>query len=272
MQSHTHANPAPDAYRFDHFSLKVMAGDLRFSRDALRPGDRVPNLPVIDGNGQLVKIHDMCRDQPLLLMTGSITCPMTISALPPLRQVHERLQGKVKFALLYVREAHPAEHYPQTKTLEEKQRNARDLRDIYGVDWPVVIDDLDGSMHHALDVMPNSAHILGRDGVILYRSLWAGDMQALERALEQVAQDQPVKSMASQRMLVPFLRGAGYMHGTLKLAGGRSYRELALGAPPIALLARTAALFTFVPPDRRGMAAALGLTAVLIGGLILAIG
>lgn len=33
-------------YRFEHFSVKIMLGDMRFSRHALRPGAKIPDLPV----------------------------------------------------------------------------------------------------------------------------------------------------------------------------------------------------------------------------------
>ncbi len=82
--------------------------------------------------------------------------------------------------------------------------------------------------------------------------------------LMQAAQGAPVSQKLSERMLAPFLRGTGYMHDTFNLAGRRSYRELALGAPPIALLARTASLFSFLSKNQRGLAAVVGLTGVAL--------
>jgi hypothetical protein len=40
-----HINNVRDDYRFEHFSIKVMAGDMGFSRGALRPGQFLPDLP-----------------------------------------------------------------------------------------------------------------------------------------------------------------------------------------------------------------------------------
>lgn len=87
-------------------------------------------------------------------------------------------------------------------------------------------------------------HLLDCHGNILSQSLWAGDGEYLEDVVTRVSLDEDVTERVSQCMFVPFMRGAGYMQDTLKFAGDRSYSELALGAPPIELLLKTASLFT----------------------------
>jgi hypothetical protein len=39
-------------YRFNHFNLGVMLGDMRFSRNALRPGAYVMDAPVTTLSGE----------------------------------------------------------------------------------------------------------------------------------------------------------------------------------------------------------------------------
>ena len=63
-----------------------------------------------------------------------------------------RLYGdRVIFAFVYTREAHPGGNVRQPVTLEEKVEHAHLLQEIHSVDWPVLVDDLDGTLHRALD-------------------------------------------------------------------------------------------------------------------------
>lgn len=258
-------------YRFEHFSVKIMLGDMRFSRHALRPGAKIPDLPVSLLDGASGTLLGLAGGKPLLLVTGSITCPMTVSSIDDLNDFSVRYPDCVSIVLVYVREAHPGEHFPQTQSLAAKREHATKFNADFGIRFPVIVDDIDGPLHHLLDVLPNSAHLIARDGTIIAQSLWAGDSGWLEGIGDVLAAgDMTLKRSLSQRMMMPFLRGAGYMHDTLNRAGPSAYRELALGAPPISLLARSAALFTVVPAAKRGLLASVLLTGlgVLIAGVI----
>jgi iodothyronine deiodinase-like protein len=272
-----------DEYRFEHFSIKVMAGDMRFSRDALRPGQQLPDLPIKMSDGSSASLYQLADGKPLLLVTGSITCPMTVSSIDELNELQEQLADKINVALVYVREAHPGENFPQPHSLVEKTDNANQFKGDYDIRFPSIVDDLDGQLHQLLDVLPNSAHLMASDGEIITQSLWMGDDGWLEdvRALvtsggasQDPSSDQPgsqkpfSNKQVSQRMLLPFLKGAGYMHDTLNKAGSQAYRELVRGAPPVSLLSRTAACFSFLPREKRGLAAAfslVGLAGLIIG-------
>ena len=71
----------------------------------------------------------------------------------------------IRFAFVCAREAHPGENIPQASTLEEKREYARLLREANGVSWPVLVDDLDGSLHRALDAMEEDQEFLTKGGV-----------------------------------------------------------------------------------------------------------
>ena len=278
-----HNDQAKDEYRFEHFSIKVMAGDMRFSRDALRPGQKLPDLPITMSDGSSTSLYQLADGKPLLLVTGSITCPMTVSSIDELNELQEQLADKINVALVYVREAHPGENFPQPHSLAEKAENANKFQGDHGIRFPSIVDDLDGPLHQLLDVLPNSAHLMGSNGEIITQSLWMGDVNWLEDVRELVTSDGANQDLSaeqsggqkpfsnkqvSQRMLMPFLKGAGYMHDTLNKAGSQAYRELVRGAPPVSLLSRTAACFSFLPNEKRGLAAALslvGLIGVIIG-------
>ncbi|MDD5277132.1 MAG: redoxin domain-containing protein [Methylovulum sp.] len=253
---------ADNRYLFDHFSLKIMMGDMRFSRSACRPGQTIPDIKVTTDKGRTTTLYEMAKDKPLMLVTGSITCPMTISSLPLLNDLQANSGDKINIVLVYVREAHPGEHYPQPCDMDGKHRHAQDLKEKYVLNFPVIVDGLDGPLHKMLDVKPNSVHIMDAEGKILLQSLWAGDIKTIQNAVEQITNHSPIKDKLSEVMFLPFVRGAGFMHDTLSLAGKRAYKELLYGAPPIWVISRLATLFTFIPRPKRG-----GLAAVLLIGM-----
>jgi len=73
---------------------------------------------------------------------------------------------------LYTHEAHPAEHYPAHRSMTDKFRAARALRDVYGVTRPILVDTLAGDCHQAYGGYPNMTWIFSRTGTIVYRSNW----------------------------------------------------------------------------------------------------
>jgi hypothetical protein len=83
---------------------------------------------------------------------------------------------------LYTHEAHPGENYPHHKTLADKLRHARDLRDVLGVTRPILVDALDGACHRAYGSMPNMSWIFTASGIPVYKSDWT-DAHSVENAL-----------------------------------------------------------------------------------------
>ena len=73
---------------------------------------------------------------------------------------------------VYAREAHPGELVGRHTTFDEKLANAQLLRDEVGIRRPILVDDLEGSAHHAYGLLPNMTWVIGRGGRILYKSDW----------------------------------------------------------------------------------------------------
>jgi hypothetical protein len=71
-------------------------------------------------------------------------------AAPSMNDISDRYKAhNVGSVFLYTHEAHPGEYYPHHKTLEEKMRHARDLRDLLGVNRSIFVDALNGACHRA---------------------------------------------------------------------------------------------------------------------------
>lgn len=241
-----------DNYRFEHFDFRLMLQDMRFSRGSLRTGDRLPNATLLTLDNEEVSLHELAAHRPIVLVTGSASCPLTVGSLPSLERLGARYGDRIQFVLLQVREAHPGAVLNQPLTREEKRQRAQLMREAMGVRWPVLVDDIDGSLHRMLDAMPNSLHIIGTDGEILYRALLAGDAGVDDAIASIVAGDRP-RSAESQSML-PMLESAGFIHDTLVRAGAGAYADVIKSAPPMAALALGTKLLPFVPKSKRGFA------------------
>jgi len=261
MRTIERTDPLPDSgdtYRYDRFTPKLLLRDMRFGSDALAPGDSLAayELPTLDGGSIQLGGH---RERPLLLVTGSITCPMTASAMPVIDSLHAEFGDRVDFVLLSVREAHPGANFPQPSTDEEKLDHARSLRERYDVPFTIAVDTLDGDLHQRLDGKPNSAFLLDTAGEVVFRAHWARDDRLIRDALQSVLAGTAPAKRQSRAMLGPVARAMGSVDEVMKTAGPGARRDLWWSASPMATAGLLARLFRFRRSDHRGIAAVVAL-------------
>lgn len=251
-------------YRYTKFTIRLLFRDLRFRKGAAKSGDRLPRSEFFTIEGEQTTMEDLAAGKPVLFIFGSLTCPMTASAMPVLNELYREFGESVKFVMLNVREAHPGEDYPQPEIIEEKIDHARALARLYAIPWVVVSDDIEGHLHRSLDPKPNSAFLIDADGTIVFRSLWASDHQALHQALASVANgEKPVRS-ESTALVGPVSRAMGHVQEVMERAGPQAVSDLWRGAFPMALAGSLANLFPSPSPDQRGVYAALTLALFFI--------
>ncbi len=194
---------------------------------------------------------------------------MTASAGPALKRLHEEFGDGVAFVSMYVREAHPGENFPQPETFEEKLEHARAYKERDGIPWTVAVDDVEGSLHRALDPKPHAAYIMDARGNVAFRSLWANDERTLREGLEEISAHPEAAIGERQPKAVPMLKGLGKFYEVLGDSGDVARRDLLREVPPMYAMARMAALFRPLSPLGRGVAAmvavAAGLAATAIG-------
>jgi len=243
-------------YAYEHVTPRVFQEDMAFGKDAPGPGDPLPTFILKTREGAHVASQDLAHSKPILLVTGSITCPMTASSNPGLKRLHAEYGDRVQFLTLYVREAHPGEDQDQHHDYQDKVQHARALQDRDRLPWRIIVDDIEGSLHKALDEKPNAVYLADRNGIIVYRSLWAGDEAGLARALNDVARGRRPKVQESTRRLGPMARGLGVMWETAGKAGPRARRDLWRSAAPMAATAWVADKYQPLPPAWRTAAAA----------------
>ncbi len=258
---------AGNDYRYKRFTTSLLMRDLRFGKDAAGPGDSFPSFELVTTSGDRLVNHDVFGDKPVLVIFGSMTCPMTASAAPSVQELYDDFGDRVKFIMLYVREAHPGENFTQSATMDEKLEYARALKKFYDIQWIVAADNINGDLHRALDPKPNSAYLVNSEGTIVFRSLWAADRDALRQALDAAAAGRVPESKQSDALIGPVTRAMGQVQEVMTRGGPQAVRDLWRAGFPMALAGRVATFFTPLSPDQRGMAAvltlALGMLVVL---------
>ncbi len=244
-----------DDYRYKRFTTSLLFRDLRFARDAAKPGGPFPQFNLMTTRGNRLCREYVFDDKPVLFICGSLSCPMTASAAPGLDDLFDEFGDQVKFVTLYVREAHPGEYIKQAETEEEKMDHARALEDFYFIQWTVAVDNIDGDLHRALDPKPNSAFLVDSDGTIIFRSLWASDTCTIRGALAAAVAGAVAPAKQSTEMIGPVVAAMGYVRDVLVRSGPSAVRELWLAGFPMALASAFANLIPSSSPERRGIAA-----------------
>ncbi len=250
-------------YRYKAFTTKLLLRDMRFHKSAAKAGEPFPEFKLETTDGNVISKQDFINRKPLLLIFGSLTCPMTASAMPNIKHLHEKFGDKVEFVLLNVREAHPGERVPQPENITGKREHARQLKQLYDVDLTVATDDIDGSLHLALDPKPNAAFLMSTTGTVLFRSLWASDGKALTQALEDLVHDRPQSKTQSQKMFMPVVKAMGHVYEVMQRGGPQSVRDLWIAGFPMALTGWLATLFQPLSKDKRGIASVSILSVVM---------
>jgi len=241
-------------YAYEHVSSEILSEDMQFGDSAPKADDPLPEFALPTAGGGQLRTGDL-TGRAVLLITGSLTCPMTASSNPILKELHARFGSQIEFVTLYVREAHPGEHHDQASVAEEKREAASALKSRDQLPWTVAVDDPDGSVHRRLDEKPNAAYLTDRTGTIVFRALWAGDKRGLTQALEAVAKGERPPEEESTRRLVPMARGVGTMREMTRRAGPRAQSDPWPAAPPMGVMAWLADQYRPLPPVWRAAAA-----------------
>lgn len=228
---------AGQRYRFTTLSVPDLMRDMYFRRDDPGPGDRVPSFDLPTLGGGRFRSDDLAERGPTLLIFGSSTCPMTDHAAPGLNEMYRRFGKQARFVIVNVREAHPGSAFPQPATLADKTKHAERLRDLYGFEFEVAVDDVDGTLHRALSPKPNSAYVLGTDGRILFRAHWANDTDALSAALNAVVSKSLLQRTQSGGVFFPMLHMLRHIAPVLDRAGNGAWADMWRVAPPLAAMA-----------------------------------
>ncbi|CAN5647326.1 hypothetical protein BH20CHL1_BH20CHL1_05940 [soil metagenome] len=107
----------------------------------------------------------------------------------------------VSSIFVYVREAHPGEHYPHHQSIEDKLDRAREFQRIFDCRRPILVDDLCGAAHRAFGGLPNMTCIINQAHTITFRSDWT-DAPTVRFALDYLLDAQERRRQGEK--LAPF--------------------------------------------------------------------
>ena len=239
------ASSEPDNnYRYKRFTTGLLFRDMSFGKEAANPGNSFPPFELTTTSGDRLLNIDVFADKPLLFIFGSMTCPMTASAAPSVQELYEEFGDRVDFIMLYVREAHPGELIPQAETMQEKIAHAQALKELYDIEWTVAADNIDGDLHRALDPKPNSAFLVSSAGIILFRSLWAADYDALRTALDSMLVGKTLERKQSDSFIGPVMKSVAKVQEVMNRGGPQAVRDLWTAFFPKALAGWIVAQFS----------------------------
>lgn len=164
-------NEAERAYNTPDFVLKMP--DLSRLGDTMpiHVGAQAPEFQAQTLDGQVVRLEELTNKGHVVLMMGSLTSPMCAIQLPAMNRLAKEYSGKrIAFYLVYTKESHPGERYRHHESMEQKIAHARDLQRLEHVQFPILVDSLDGQVHRSFGPWPTSLFVVHRDGRLVFRS------------------------------------------------------------------------------------------------------
>jgi hypothetical protein len=220
-------DPARDL-NFTHFRMRHMVAELL--RPGLPPGSEAPDFELPSSDGTRVRLSDL-RRKPVLLHFVSYTCPVTRGGVYTMRMLHRLYREQVQFVEVLVRQAHPGEVHDAYRTEGEKLADARALVREERLPWPVLVDDLAGTVQRAYGGLAAAAYLVDRGGTIAFCGTW-GQSPALRRAIEALLRPDRDPFPARRVDRRPHL-GAAIVAGQRGpfRGGRRSLVDLELGFP-----------------------------------------
>jgi hypothetical protein len=189
------------------------------------------------------------------------------AAGPALKQLHARYGDRVEFVTLYVREAHPGERVDQPQDAEAKMAHARAYQERDLIPWTVAVDDIDGTLHRQLGPA-DTGYVVGVDGRVVGRVLWAIDDRAVGDALEAAISG--TGRVEGRTRVLAVLKSTSEQQRILGLAGPRARRDFMRVVPPAYLAGRIASVLPPMPPLARGLTAAAAATVAITGPVVFA--
>lgn len=193
--------------------------------NAPEPGDRAPDFELRTIEGDKVRLRDYRGESNVVLVFGSVTCPLTAASISGLQSLQEDFRDQdVEFLFVYVREAHPGDHIPAHSTMSDKVAAAELFRDEEELDFPVLVDDLSGRVHRKYSGLANPAFLIDKSGRVAYRQL-ALNPGELHDALDELLERQHERGAdhaivhGGESLSVPALKPMLFAHRALEHGG-----------------------------------------------------
>ncbi len=175
--------------------------DARTEQGGPKIGDPAPRFQLAKSEGAGT-LSVPAAGKPAVLVFGSYTCPNFRKAAPVLNELAGKLDGKVTFLQVYIREAHAEGQWQSTvnerenvelampSSMNEKHDYAVMCQRKLHLRFPAVVDGLDDAAEKAYAAWPSRVYVIGADGRVRYSSALIEedfDAAALETAIRAAA-------------------------------------------------------------------------------------
>jgi peroxiredoxin len=180
-------------------------------------------------DGAVVRLSDFRGNRHVVMMTGAVTSPMCAFEVPPFNQLQKEFD-EVSFFLLYTRESHPAENYAAHNSFEQKLAYARDLKRLENIQFPILVDHLDGRIHRAYGVWPNALFVIHKEGRLIFRSNMANHIELRQflddlLAVEKAAAEGRVAHLQYSERVVPHEADQATHRRVYERAGPKAFED-----------------------------------------------
>jgi hypothetical protein len=163
-----------------------------FDTSGYNVGETVNDFTLFDVNGNSYQLSNILNlGKPVLLVTGSLTCPVFRNQLPTINTVFTTYAADINTSIIYVIEAHPTDTspyfgdvhvttqnmnqgvlFPQPNTYAERKALVDTLLQNYPVVPPVYIDGPCNEYWHHFGPAPQNAYLIDTNGVVMVKHGW----------------------------------------------------------------------------------------------------
>jgi peroxiredoxin len=143
--------------------------------------DAAPDFELPDAStGKKVRLSEFRRHSAVVLVFGSYSCPNFRGSAEALKALQRRFGRQIPFLLIYIREAHATDQWQSTRneredvalspagTLGQKREYAQMCSRKLHLDFPAVVDGMDGAVETSYQAWPSRLFVIGKDGRIAY--------------------------------------------------------------------------------------------------------
>jgi hypothetical protein len=102
-----------------------------------------------------------------------------------MKALYREYGQRVQFLDVFVRQAHPGEARGPYRTYEEKMEGARRYQREEAIPWPVLVDDLEGTVHHTYGGLADPTYLIDAEGRVAFYNMWS-HAPTLRQALDEL--------------------------------------------------------------------------------------
>lgn len=102
-----------------------------------------------------------------------------------MKGLHALWGDRVQFLDILIRQAHPGPGVPPYSNFEQKMRDAETWQREEAIPYPVLADELAGTVHQAYGGLADPSYLIDSDGFVSFYNLWT-HAPTLHRAIEEL--------------------------------------------------------------------------------------